>query len=430
MSLLISGSDIKKNLQDTTLSLNNYICKIPPFTQSWPRAGLEAYVVPAICSSSQGSINSILKLFKMDIPERQKRINFLSSQKLREKHPKYFKAIPFISLDKRSYNNFTLCGHISERIQNKNNTAEDIFRLKNNNKWNFTLQQKINFILNLCYSIEILEDLEIVHGDISSKNVIIGEHNNQECALLCDFDGFYHKNVDKLPMSFNNQPCRPLGTIGYQYPEIIKKINENHDDIFVETDRFALLVLACEIIALDPNDFTTLNREELINDSIINKKNTDEIPTTIKKKWEQGFTLLDKALRCNSIQQMPSPFEIIEALKQGPAQNISIFGEHKLFTKPFNYTPQIEITHSTKPINMKANIKSHSGNFSKIHHDLLNLNYLFNNSSLTFKITKNQPFLLRRKSKLICLANENEINLQPNDVFIINQFVLKIKDNP
>jgi serine/threonine protein kinase len=424
----ISGSDLKllynQFFRLRNLSGQEAEFSIPQPAPGWPRTGLEAYGLLVDCKHpSRGNVPSFLKIFKMEIPYRAKRSEYLIKTGLARHHPWLFQGMPYVAMDGFTINGIRVVGHIAQQIRGNNGfTAEDLSRLRNNNSWKPTQTERKRAAGHLCCAVAALEELEIVHGDISSRNVIIGAApDGKVAAILCDYDGFYQPKQPLLPLQYNNTPCRPIGSAGYQYPQVVADLTANKADVAVKTDRFALAVLACELMVWDESVTQELGREELLTNEIIQKCDLTPLPVKIRNKWKEGFDLLQDALRAKDIAEMPSPAAWLDILKGLPS-----------ITVPFTGRPQVNVSRRKgSPVLIgKVNLVNPHGSFAPLHPDLRALEFSAPPAALHLKIQWGFPVLLRRNGRLTSLGNgPRTLSLQPGDVVTSNQWEFEVLDS-
>jgi serine/threonine protein kinase len=164
-----------------------------------------------------------------------------------------------------------------------------------------------------------LEEISIVHADLSPSSIMVSGlgHLAPVCRLI-DFDGFSAPGVEDLPRRHEGQFSRPLGTLGYQYPELILKLMRDStgsdNSIRVESDRFSLAALICQIMVLDTAFTESHRRWELLTNDIIVSRDLDPLKPYFDAKFPEGLDLLTRALLAKTIREIPSPRAWIETL--------------------------------------------------------------------------------------------------------------------
>jgi hypothetical protein len=423
----ISGTDLKQ-LHDQSFTLRNSSgelahFRIPKPAIGWPRTGLEAYGLLVDCKHpSRGDVPSFLKIFKMEIPHRSGRSAFLIKTGLAKHHPWLFQGMPYVAMDGFTVNGLRIVGHIAQQIRGaQGGSAEDLGRLRNNNAWNPPKSDRKRAAGHLCCAVAGLEDLGLIHGDLASRNVVIGAApDGKVAAVLCDFDGFYHPSQPLLPMQHNNTPCRPIGSSGYQYPEVVESLAANNPDISIRTDRFALGVLVCELMIWDGSVTQELDREELLTNEIIQKRDLSLLPDTIRRKWKEGFDLLQDALKARDIAGMPSPEAWLDLLKGV-----------ELPTIPFSGRPYVKIYRRKGPPQLVKEVRllKPQGSFAPVHPDLRPVEFSAPTASLQLQVQWTFPIFLRRNGKVSNLGKgPRKVALQPGDIVTSNQWELEIFD--
>jgi serine/threonine protein kinase len=286
------------------------------------RPGLEGYGLRALHRHKRrGAMHVFLKVFKQDIPQRHARSEFLVRLGLAKHHEWIFQGVPYGWFNKQSVNGTEIVGHLTKFIGLQyGKPGEDFGVLKEEGEWSvFTDQERRAFATHLASAICGLERLQFVHGDLSPGNIMIGPGpNGRNVCCLCDFDGFYHPSQPLLPRRFDGQPVRPLGNPEYRYPALIEKITADKSDsdnsIVVETDRFALGVLICEMVVWNENVAKRLGRPQLLDERIISSRGLSAIPDNVKATFPRGFALLERSLKAGSWEDMPAPDEWLNCL--------------------------------------------------------------------------------------------------------------------
>lgn len=423
MSYEIIASDIKILFGTSTLipkqNGGSVTFNIPPKISGWPRTGLEAYGLLVNCQDNvRGCVPSFLKIFKSDIPERAQRTQFLASLGLHKAHDWLFQGIPYGWFGRFKINGVEIIGHVAQQISGTTlAVGEDIQRLRDQGRWNFSLEDRQRLCGDLCAAVAAFEKLQLVHGDISTKNVMIASLNEgRPAAILCDYDGFYHPSQPLLPEVFAGIPCRPLGSPGFQLPKIF-----NNQQKFVDTDRFALGVMICDILALENNSwFSELQREELIGSEEYKSKNLSKIPSSVKKRCQDGFDLLELALKADNPAQMPSPEDWLNNVLGVPS--IPVF-KHPMVRvskrKGNRVTPFVT-----------ANITKQCGGFSSIDSALAVINYQVSNGKLSLAFNKSNGgglgnIYLKRSNHQKKFQDPTKIDIFPDDTLVFNNWQLE-----
>lgn len=424
----ITASDLKV-LYGQTFNLKNLQGEesrfhIPHPGNGWPRSGLEAYGLLVECQHpSRGSVPSFLKIFRLDLPNRSVRTAHLIHLGLAKHHPWLFQGMPYVAMKHFRINGLSVVGHIAQQIRGLNGTAaEDFARLRSLQGWKATPEERTRVAGHLCCAVAALEQLSLVHGDLSSRNVMIGAAQDGEiAAILCDFDGFYHPSQPLLPREHNNIPCRPMGALGYQYPHLLAELANGASDPFVRTDRFALAVLVCELMVWDNTVACELDREELLSDEIIRKRDLALLPAQVRWKWKDGFDLLQDALNARDIAEFPSPETWL----------------HLLLGKPFVGRPQIKIYRrkGRRELLREVRLGSAQGDLSPAHRTLSDVKFYVSPTTSGFEcrleFVWNAPVFLRRRGGRPQDVGKGPTSLtvQPGDIVNSNQWEFEIIDS-
>lgn len=394
------------------------------------RTGLEAYGVLIDCHHPTiGKLPSFLKIFKLDIAERQGRTDFLVRSGLAKNHDWLFQGVPYAWLPRSAINGVEIIGHVAMQIGARyGGGAEDFGRLKEQDAWDaIPAKMRRTYAAHLCCAVAALETMNIVHGDLSAGNIMIGPGPDGETVCcLCDFDGFHHPSVPPLPRMVNGIPCRPLGTAGYQYPELLQRIaadtTMSDAGIMVETDRFALGTLICEMVVWSSSLARGLQRYELLTPEMIVRQAVTDLPNEVRDIWPQGFVLLDRAANAGSISDMPSPEDWLSAL-----------GVHVRPHQAFRNRPYIEFYrrrgNRMTLVGKAALSKADTGDFASVAPVLSAIQYHFTDKKLTLKVTWPEPIFLVRESRSHQLGDgPRDVPLNANDSLTSNFWELRIFD--
>ncbi|WP_169055207.1 protein kinase [Azospirillum sp. TSH100] len=396
-----------------------------------PRTGLEAYGILVSCHHpSLGDLPSFLKIFKVDIPERRERTEFLIQSGLTKSHEWLFQGVPYAWLPGSTINSHTIIGHVALQIGGRfGGCAEDFSRLKEQGAWNGTYDPKLRktFAAQLCCAVAALESMQIVHGDLSAANIMIGPGpKGERVCSLCDFDGFYHPSIQPLPRTVGGIACRPLGTTGYQYPEILNRIaadpGAKDGSILVQTDRFALGAIICELMTWSPDAEALLDRHELLTPEMVRAQSISELPDRIVQLWPKGFRLLERALKAGSIADMPSPEDWLEALGIGVRlhkefQNRPFFEFHKRSGTRTKLVQKVQLS------------MSDTGNFASVSSELSEIGYQFSGKKLLLKVGWGHPLFLIQDGRSHSLGDgPQDVPLNPADSLISNFWEIRAFD--
>ncbi|MBB6255415.1 hypothetical protein [Nitrospirillum iridis] len=395
------------------------------------RMGMEAYGIFVDCQHpTHGTLPSFLKIFKSDIPERRGRTEFLIHTGLAKSHDWLFQGVPYAWLPGSIVNGHRIFGHVAHQIGARfGGVSEDFSRLKNQQCWDdrYHPSMRTMFAAHLCCAVAAMEKFGMVHGDLSGGNIMIGPGPNGEpVCTLCDFDGFHHPSVAPLPRRFDGQPCRPLGTAGYQYPELAEKVDRDPSatdpSIVVLTDRFALGVLICELMVWSPQVETILGRNEILSSQEIQSRSLSSLPDNVTKAWPAGFALIEHAMRAGSISDLPSPEDWLAAL------GISLWNQQE-----FKKQPYLEFyKRSGSRINLvkRANLSlTQNGNFGGVSADLANVQYKFVDSKLTFTVNwPVQIFVINDGRSQAKGTGPMDVQVNPNQFVAANGWEIRVFD--
>jgi len=397
------------------------------------RRGAEGYGLRAIHKHKKlGNIDAFLKVFQKDIPERRQRSEFLVKLGLAKHHEWVFQGVPYAWFNRLSVQDFEIVGHLTKFIGLQyGDPAEDFVVLKDEGKWDkYSENERKAFAIHLASAVCALERLDIVHGDLSGGNIMIGPGpNSRKICCLCDFDGFYNPSQPLLPRQVDGLATRPLGSPGYIYPEIVARIaadkHDNDNSIFIETDRFALAVLICEMMVWNTKLAKKLGRGQLVDEANVKTRQLSDIPDNVKSSFSAGFNLLERALRAGSCQDMPAPDEWLNC-----------FGVQSVLPAPFKTAPQVIFYRrkgSRREFHRHASLsKDPTGSFGVVHPDLRDIIFSRNDTNhVTLAIGSSLPCALRRSGRQETLPKDSKIALAilPGDLLRIGDWEIMFEES-
>jgi serine/threonine protein kinase len=397
------------------------------------RSGLEGYGLRAVHRhQSRGNVDAFLKVFKQDIPQRHERSEFLVRLGLAKHHEWVFQGVPYGWLNRQRVNGVEIVGHLTKFVGLQyGDAAKDFDQLKMEGTWDAVPPEKRRaFSAHLASAVCGLERLQFVHGDLSPGNIMVGPGpGGRDVCCLCDFDGFHHPTQPPIPRKFEGELTRPLGNPEYRYPELIDKINhdasEQDDTIIVETDRFALAALVCEMMTWDSALVGRLGRPQLLDENIIGSRSLSDLPDDLRSKFPEGFFLLEKALQAGSIQDMPGPDEWLNTL-----------GVQSALPRPFNTSPQVLFYRrkgtSRKLYRHAALTSKASDTFNAVHPELLGVRFERDNANrVILTINSPLPCALRRRGSQRVLTPEAKASLAiyPGDLLRLGDWEISFEES-
>lgn len=398
------------------------------------RGGLEAIGVKVLHTTPESKqIHAFLKIFRLDIPDRRKRTHFLAHLGLAKQHWA-FHGVPYGQFPGWEINGVRVVAHLTKFIGMEfGGPASDLSELKE--KWGmFSIADRTSFASHLTSAIYALERIGIVHGDLAPNNIMIGPGPGGRLSCFpCDFDGFYHPKVPLLPRQFDNQDSRPLGTPGYQYPDLIRKIaadtNNSDTQLYVRSDRFALAALVCELMVWENDTYQQLGRGELVGEEVILKRTITSIPPTIRSRFPTGFDLLETALNARTIEDMPTPENWLNAL-----------GVKSVVPQIFLAPPKIICRRRNSFVSVSAHLNTQqAGDFSFAHSSLKNVAYSRESVTVADKagervrltFMSELPALVRRagRSEPIKGDARHAFEVYPDDTICISDWEISFTDS-
>jgi serine/threonine protein kinase len=436
MSYVIAGTDLKM-IYGSRFSAHNLASgqqvnfSIPKQKPGWPRGGLEAYGLLVDCEHPvHGTVPSFLKLFRLEIPERHPRSTFLIRLGLAGHHPWLFQGMPYCAIDS-TLNGVRLLGHIARQIgAGAAGNVEDVSRLRENDLWNFSWEDRRRLAGHLCCAVHALERLGIVHGDLSSGNVIVGgAPDGGPAAILCDYDGFFHPSQPLLPTHFKNKPSRPVGSSGYQYPSLFRQLVGGAANPFVETDRFAMGVLIFEFMTWSADLKFRLDRCQLLDDDCISARNLSRLPRDVRALWPEGYDLLASAMAADKLSDMPGPMSWMRVLGVPIPYDVV-----STSTSKFTHRPHVTIFRRKgfrRDKLTEVRLVNARGTLGPAHTDLSPISFALSSGSLTLSFAWNEAVFLRREGRQHDVGHGPiDVSVQGGDVVISNFWEFELADHP
>lgn len=441
---MITARTITKDLAGQSFSVKNAVdgtevkFEFPSSFDGWPRRGGEAIVAPVVCKHPrQGDIPSIMKFFTHVVPQRAKRQKYLVNHHLAGRFDWLYEAVPYLWVDK-TVAGHRLYGHVAKHVC-YNRPGDDFERVREHDTDNmdtFSEDNRREMAAQLCNAIVGLERLNIVHSDLSPKNIIICKYSDNEMrCVLIDYDGFQSSRAPKLPRQHNGNQVRMLGTPGYQHPDLMRRIEQDNgtdDALFVENDRFALGVLCFELLT-----WTTATagsraagQTGLINEAELKRGRLD-LPAAARSVWPEGFKLLEEAVKEPDINSLPGPEDWLQALQPElrlrNRKNWTTTVFLKIYRQCGNQTP-------VKKQLLHFEGQSGRGALEKVDPRLSDIAYSYKNENgrcISFKlhITSAAPVILRQDGKTKNLGvRPDEVEVGPDDQILTDGWLLKFQD--
>jgi serine/threonine protein kinase len=397
------------------------------------RRGTEGYGLRVLHRhKKQGDIHAFLKVFQQDIPQRHQRSEFLVKLGLARHHEWVFQGVPYAWFNRQNVNGIEIVSHLTKFIGLQyGEPAEDFGVLKEEGHWDgYSPVERRSFATHIASAVCALERVHLVHGDLSGGNVMIGPGpGGRSICCLCDFDGFFHPSQPMLPRKFAGELTRPLGSVGYRYPELIERAvadkNDSDENLLVETDRFALGVLICEMMVWNSSLGKRLGRPQLLDEATIASRRLSDIPDHVIGGFSQGFALLEKALKAGSYHDMPTPDEWLSCL-----------GVQSILPKPFNSPPRVlffQRKGTSRKLQKRAVLNSKpTGSFGVVHPELSDI--AFNRSAtnhVVLTIGSGLPCALRRSGRQETLTRDAKAALAilPGDLLRIGDWEITFEES-
>lgn len=294
---------------------------------SW--RGGESYAAPVEVFPSE--TKHILKMFHLPCPERHQRSGFLAALGLGTLpvRDKPFAAAPSEAvrglLTLRDQSTLEVLGNLAPFVEGER--FGDLLRAGESPSY----RARLSLARQLAMAVEVLENGELVHGDLSADNIMIVDPLTDTPKLrLIDFDGFYHPSVPPVPYAADQVGGRAWGTPGYRAMAFRRAPN-----MIVKSDRFAMAALIAELLLLTPEDTeTVLGRETLLSQRDIDEHRELRIAADIEERCPEIFALLREAWVAPEPKAGPSPKRfrhVLDKLSLGRGERPVMRGEEDRF---------------------------------------------------------------------------------------------------
>lgn len=268
-----------------------------PFTfetrrDQWNAAhvGGEGFATPLFDSHG---VKYILKGFHRPQKDMRPRLKFLVALDLASAHPLFSGApVEFVNMKLQVEDgDARVFGHLAHDIEGAH-LGEGAAP---------SLPSRIRLATELCSGIDVLEAIEMTHGDLSMRNVLVARKSAGRPSLrLIDFDGFYH------PAVWSQYEGGSTGLPGYRHPHW----TDREARAVVTSDRFAMATLAFELVTAD---------EANVGEPMLDQGDIDggtlRLPNEAVCAWPEGADLLHDAFEAATPRAAPSPARWQKALK-------------------------------------------------------------------------------------------------------------------
>jgi hypothetical protein len=388
------NANLLKKLEGSPLDLGTSrftFEKSPNFLPA-ARAGGEGYAIPVVHAESNRRF--ILKTYHLPSPERKTRITFLSSLPLQRLFPTLV-AAPAIVVEKdfelpgaAGANNLVrIEGYLAELIEGE--TFAELI----GGGWDPPFDLRLRLAAQLCNSVRVLEGGGLVHGDLSSNNIMVAAPESVQPALeLIDFDGFYHSGVPPIPCT-EESGGRGWGSHGYR-SAAYQAMDET---VLVTSDRVAMSALALELVILRPDDLELLERETLLDQVEIDAHNP-QLPPEVAARWAEGWALVQRAFAAERPGDAPSPKEWCSAIAR-LALGIGDTAPVSLSPLSGGLVPMPLLIRESGQPDRRVRLTRASGTFGAVSGKLGWLAYEHHGASVTLRGEASSPLFVRRQGK-------------------------------
>lgn len=252
-----------RQLAGRTWTINGQTYRFQAFDPDAPglppwRAGTEAYAFPLVDASGRVAIWA--KFFRTASRQRFRRANWLIKQRVFA-HGLSLTAAPMLWADSRSIDrpsgvDFDITACCAAAVPGE--TWKELkFRIHNRSVV-FPKALRWRCVQDLLMATAILEQLGIVHGDLSDNNIVIDLNAPAHLPILylIDFDAYVATRRRRLTL--RPREGGTCGTDGYSPPELTARFNAGDQSATPYSDRHARDTLMLEILLYseryDPED--------------------------------------------------------------------------------------------------------------------------------------------------------------------------------
>lgn len=205
------------------------------------------------------------------------------------------------------------------------------------------LSQRFMLAQKLTKLIEVLEQYQCCHRDLSCGNVFI-DLNLWRVSLI-DFDSIYHP-ILKMPK------MTTCGTAGYTCHLAWNGTNLDPKSTWCQySDRYALALIIIELLLVDPGFKMTgeggiFDQEELRNQS---GNGINSILSCLNTNYSQAAQLLEATIKCRNFSDCPSPQDWDDFFKSVPGLSPPSLNDFQVFSGD-SLTERLTLAHAAAPL--------------------------------------------------------------------------------
>lgn len=208
---------------------------------------------------------------------------------------------------------------------------------------------------------------------------------------------------------------------------LIESRRDGDQNAFVDSDRFALAAMICEIMAWEVADMDSLRRSEMLDSNTIVSRDLRRINKEFGRRWPIGFDLLDTAVKAQTSAEMPGPIDWMRALALRIPQDV-----FAVAVKPFVGRPVITVSHvhgTEVASTRRVVLQNPNGTFAPLDKRLAEVCFSAPNGSLELEFRWNLPVFVRREGRLVESKGPVSFKIQPGDEVHSNQWRWEVSDS-
>lgn len=223
-----------------------YFKDYEPGQPPW-RSGAEGKAFPLL--NPQRRVVAYLKFFTTPSPIRRDRSLWLVAQQLHTRSPQ-LRAAPSAWVESRTLD-VPFTGVLASAAPGT--TWEELkFRISEGDV-RFSKDQRSTCVRELLSALSVLEQADIIHGDLSPLNVMVdsSQSTGGPVLSLIDFDAFVARSGGHT-MALQFSQGGTYGTPGYCPPDLVRKAEAGETSLAPYSDRYSRDMLMLELLLFGP----------------------------------------------------------------------------------------------------------------------------------------------------------------------------------